>query len=202
MPNRLTAFWSTLMTSPRRMAGGRRMFRSSARAQGPLELARMPATAEFPFPSLFARAARGRDAAIVGVKALNALAWPWCKAIAALDLLAPAIDDDGQLINQHACAVLHPGALTLGGVPVLELHNIDDGECREWHYLLGCSYLRARAGLRTLIEHRGNDGSGARMQDDPTGRDGLYLPTEAGGLWLHADPDDARRARLVCVRMR
>lgn len=202
MPNRLTTFWSTLMTSPRRMAGGRRMFRPTSRTHGPLELARMPATAEFPFPSLFARATRSRDAAVVGVKAQAALAWPWCKQIAALELLEPATDDAGHAVNAHARAVLLPGAVTLGGVPVLELHNIDDGECREWHYLLGFSYLRARAALRTLIEQRGNDGSGARMQDDPTGRDGLYLPTEAGGLWLHADPDDARRARLVCVRMR
>lgn len=202
MPNRLTTFWSTLMTSPRRMAGGRRMFRPAARTHGPLELARMPATAEFPFPSLFARATRGRDAAIVGVKPQSALAWPWCQAIAALELLEPSKDDDGQAIHQHARAVLHPAAITLGGVPVLELHNIDDGECREWHYLLGCSYLRARVSLRTLIEQRGNDGSGTRMQDDPTGQNGLYLQTEAGGLWLHADPDDARHARLVCVRMR
>ncbi|GGD36045.1 hypothetical protein [Pseudoxanthomonas indica] len=202
MPNRLTTFWSALMTSPRRMAGGRRMFRPAQRTQAPLELARMPATAEFPFPSLFARTSRGRDGAIVGVKPPAALAWPWCKAIATLELLAPPLDDQDQAPHQHARAVLQPGAITLGGVPVLELHNIDDGESREWHYLLACSYLRGRASLRTLIERRGNNGTDARMQEDPLGRDGLYLPTEAGGLWLHADPEDARRARLVCVRMR
>lgn len=199
MPNRLTSFWSVLMASPQRMARGHRLFRPTARMRMPLELSRLPATGEFPFPSLFARAPRGRDGDIIGVKPLAELAWPWCGVIAALDLLP---DDDGQAGYRQARAVLHPGAVTLGGVPVLELHNRDDGDSREWHYLLGCSYLRARASLRTLIEQRGNAGSGARMQDDPSGHAGLYLPTEAGGLWLHADPDDASRARLVCVRMR
>lgn len=168
----------------------------------PLDIVRMPALGEFAFPSLFARAPRGRDGAIIGVKPLHELAWPWCKVIAALELCDADSEVEDEVAYSQARATLHPGAVALGGVPVVELRNIDDGECRQWHYVLAFSYLRARASLRTLIEHRGNDGSHARMQENPCGQGGLYLPTEAGGLWLHADPDDASRSHLVCVRMR
>lgn len=202
MPNRLTTFWSTLMTTPRRVARGQRVFRSTARLHAPLDIVQMPALGEFAFPSLFARATRSRDSLIVGVKPLNDLAWPWCKVIAALELCDADSDQQDAAGYSQARATLHPGAVTLGGVPVVELRSIDDGECRQWHYVLGFSYLRARASLRTLIEQRGDDGSHARMQENPCGQGGLYLPTEAGGLWLHADPDDASRAHLVCVRMR
>lgn len=135
------------------------------------------------------------------LRRVSELPSPWRESIASLVLEgSDAANDDGEDNTfQQVRAILHEGALMLGGVPLVALILREDGDALERHYVLAHTYLRARACLRTPIETR--VGRGARMEADMSGHGGLYLDAGEGGCWLLPDADDSRRTRFIHVHL-
>lgn len=195
MPFRLTSLLSVLMP-PERATGKTRQ--RPQRAPTTLELTTLSGHCAWPFPRLWTPARLGGTG--VRMRRVGELDYPWRESILTIvPVLDPAAGDADDPVE--ARAFVRPGALSFGGMPVEEIHVRQHGDSLDRTYVLGGSYLRARACLRMLIEQRADAAPGERMEDDPAGWGGLYLETEDGALWLHAEDSDRARTRFVRTRI-
>lgn len=197
MPSRLTSFLSVLM-APSAMSNA--PLSKLPRQIHRVDLSDLPGVFGWQFPHFTVSETRDGELR-TRMRRVSELPSPWRESIACLVLDEPntANDESGSHAFQQVRAILHEGALSLGGVPLVELILRDDGASLERHYVMAHSYLRTRACLRTLIEDRA--GHGARMEADASGHGGLYLEAEEGGCWLLPDADDSRRTRFIHVHL-
>lgn len=113
--------------------------------------------------------------------------------------------DDAQqtLTAVTARAVLHSDRVQLAGQPVAEVRLMDSQRWGDHQYVLAAPFTVAGPAVRRFVE----DMCLARTLADEApaaactmlaADDGFYLPaSEAGGIWIHADPDDASRTLYV-----
>lgn len=137
---------------------------------------------------------------------VDELAPVWRTRIARVELDcddALADDEDRPLTAVAARAELRPGRVQLAGHPVSEVRLMDSQRWGDHQYVLAAPFAVAGAAVRRFVE----EACLARTLADETPTaactmratdDGFYLPaTDAGGIWIHADPDDAGRTLYV-----
>lgn len=142
----------------------------------------------------------------IRARRLDELAPGWRTRVARVELdCEDALADDEQqtLTAVTARAVLHPGRVQLAGQPVTEVRLMDSQRWGDHQYVLAAPFAAAGAAVRRFVE----DTCLARTLTDEApstactmlaADDGFYLPNaDAGGIWIHADPDDAERTLYV-----
>jgi hypothetical protein len=113
-------------------------------------------------------------------------------------------DDEQQALTAvTARAELHPDRVQLAGQPVTEVRLMDSQRWGDHQYVLAAPFATAAPVVRRFVE----DTCLARTLTDEApaaactmlaADDGFYLPaSDAGGIWIHADPDDASRTLYV-----
>lgn len=114
-----------------------------------------------------------------------------------------ADDDQRTLTAVTARAVLHPDRVQLAGQPVTEVRLMDSQRWGDHQYVLAVPFAAAGPKVRDFIEDAclartlAEESPAAACQMLATG-DGFHLPTsEAGGIWVHPDHDDAARTLYV-----
>lgn len=114
-----------------------------------------------------------------------------------------ADDDQRTLTAVTARAVLHPDRVQLAGQPVSEVRLMDSQRWGDHQYVLAAPFPTAGAVIRRFVEDtclartlaEEYPATACTMQATD---DGFYLPSsDAGGIWIHADPDDAARTLYV-----
>ena len=155
-------------------------------------------------------AAHGLDATPgcdrIRARRLDELAPGWRTRVARveLDCEDTLADDEQQTLTAvTARAVLHPDRVQLAGQPVTEVRLMDSQRWGDHQYVLAVPFAAAGAAVRRFVE----DTCLARTLTDETpstactmlaADDGFYLPNaDAGGIWIHADPDDVTRTLYV-----
>lgn len=116
---------------------------------------------------------------------------------------ALADDEREPLTAVAARALLYPDRVRLADQPVAEVRLMDSQRWGDHQYVVAAPFATAAPVLRQFVEDRCREQALARettaapctmLEAD----DGLYLPTgEAGGIWIHADPEDAGRTLYV-----
>ena len=142
----------------------------------------------------------------IRARRVDELAPGWRSRVARveLDCEDTLADDDQQTLTAvTARAVLHPGRVQLAGQPVTEVRLMDSQRWGDHQYVLAVPFAAAGPTIRRFVE----DTCMARTLADEapaaactmlTADDGFYLPAnDAGGIWIHADPDDAGRTLYV-----
>ena len=130
----------------------------------------------------------------------------WRTRVARVELdCEDTVADDAQqtLTAVTARAVLHPDRVQLAGQPLAEVRLMDSQRWGDHQYVLAAPFAAVAPVVRRLIEET----CLARTLAEETpvaactmlaADDGLYLPSsDAGGIWIHADPDDATRTLYV-----
>ncbi len=121
-----------------------------------------------------------------------------------LDCEDTLADDEQQTLTAvTARAVLQPDRVQLAGQPVAEVRLMDSQRWGDHQYVVAAPFPTVGAAIRRFVE----DTCLTRMlaEEAPAAActmqatdDGFYLPaSEAGGIWIHADPDDATRTLYV-----
>jgi hypothetical protein len=121
-----------------------------------------------------------------------------------LDCEDTLADDEQQTLTAvTARAVLHPDRVQLAGQPVAEVRLMDSQRWGDHQYVLAVPFAASGATVRRFVEET----CLARTLADEVpatactmlaSDDGFYLPSsDAGGIWIHADPDDATRTLYV-----
>ncbi|WP_334178393.1 hypothetical protein [Pseudoxanthomonas sp.] len=113
--------------------------------------------------------------------------------------------DDAQqtLTAVTAHAVLRSDRVQLAGQPVAEVRLMDSQRWGDHQYVLAAPFAVAGPAVRRFVEDMClartlADESPAAACTMLAADDGFYLPaSEAGGIWIHADPDDASRTLYV-----
>ena len=114
-----------------------------------------------------------------------------------------ADDDQRTLTAVTARAVLHPDRVQLAGQPVSEVRLMDSQRWGDHQYVLAAPFTTSGAVIRRFVEDtclartlaEESPATACTMQATD---DGFYLPSsDAGGIWIHADPDDAARTLYV-----
>lgn len=102
-------------------------------------------------------------------------------------------------------AILHPGAVSLRGIPVMELRHSSSWAHDDVQHVLDAPYAEVAQTIAAYVRARCSAafGPGARISDscDPvfdSGDGGFFVKTsEMGGTWFHSDPDNPRRSILA-----
>jgi hypothetical protein len=142
----------------------------------------------------------------IRARRLDELAPGWRARVARIELECEdtLADDELQTLTAvTARAVLHPGRVQLAGQPVAEVRLMDSQRWGDHQYVLAAPFAAAGPTLRRFVEAA----CLARTLAEETSSaactmlaadDGFYLASsEAGGIWVHADPDDAARTLYV-----
>ena len=142
----------------------------------------------------------------IRARRLDELPPGWSSRVAQVELdCEEALADDAQqaLTAVTARARLHADQVHLAGLPVLEVRLMDSSRWGDHQYVLAAPFAAAGPAIRRFVE----DSCLARTLADEApatactmleADDGLYLPTsDAGGIWIHVDPDDATRTLYV-----
>lgn len=142
----------------------------------------------------------------IRARRVDELAPGWRTRVARVELdCEDALADDEQLALTAvtARAVLHPDRVQLGGQPVAEVRLMDSQRWGDHQYVLAAPFATAAPAVRRLVEdtclartmvEEAPDAACTMLEAD----DGLFLSTSpAGGIWIHADPEDASRTVYV-----
>ena len=162
-------------------------------------------------PSLVhgAQQVSGKGCPAVRARKPGELAPPWRAVVATISMRCEALDgpDKAPDARTETVATLKPGAAVLRGVPVIALRHSASWAHDDNRYVLAAAYADVAVTLGAYIRARCVSQAAAAaadvaedrctaVQDDSHG--GLFVRTsELGGLWLHPDPDDARRTVLA-----
>lgn len=142
----------------------------------------------------------------IRARRVDELAPAWRTRVARIELdCEDTLADDAQeaLTAVSARALLHPGRVQLAGHPVAEVRLMDSQRWGDHQYVLAAPFAAAGPEIRRFVEasclartlaDEAPATACAMLEAD----DGLYLPTsDAGGIWIHVDPDDATRTLYV-----
>lgn len=142
----------------------------------------------------------------IRARRLDELAPGWRQRVARIELECEdtlADDEHDMLTAVAARALLHPGRVQLAGQPVVEVRLMDSQRWGDHQYVLASTYPQAAPVLKDFVEdacrarvlaEEGAPGRCTMLQAD----DGYFLPAgDAGGIWIHADSDDATRTLYV-----
>lgn len=142
----------------------------------------------------------------IRARRLDELAPGWRQRVARIDLdCEDTLADDAQdvLTAVAARALLHPGRVQLAGQPVVEVRLMDSQRWGDHQYVVASTYTEAAPVLKAFVE----DACRARVLAEEAAPatctmlqadDGYFLPAgDAGGIWIHADSDDATRTLYV-----
>lgn len=121
-----------------------------------------------------------------------------------LDCEDTLADDEQQTLTAvTARAVLQPDRVQLAGQPVAEVRLMDSQRWGDHQYVVAAPFPTVGAAIRRFVEDTcltrtlAEEAPAAACTMQATD-DGFYLPaSEAGGIWIHADPDDATRTLYV-----
>jgi len=121
-----------------------------------------------------------------------------------LDCEDTLADDEQQTLTAvTARAVLQPDRVQLAGQPVAEVRLMDSQRWGDHQYVVAAPFPSVGAAIRRFVEDTcltrtlAEEAPAAACTMQATD-DGFYLPaSEAGGIWIHADPDDATRTLYV-----
>jgi len=142
----------------------------------------------------------------IRARRVDELAPGWRTRVSRIELdCEDTLADDAQerLTAVTARALLQPDRVQLAGLPVAEVRLMYSQRWGDHQYVLAAPFAAAGPAIRRLVE----DSCLARTLADEApatactmleADDGLYLPTsDAGGIWIHVDPDDATRTLYV-----
>ena len=142
----------------------------------------------------------------IRARRVDELAPGWRARVARLELdCEDTLADDEQqtLTAVTARAVLQPDRVQLAGQPVAEVRLMDSQRWGDHQYVLAVPFAAAGPRLRDFVEDAclartlAEESPAAACRMLATG-DGFHLATsEAGGIWVHPDPDDAARTLYV-----
>ncbi|MGR4875074.1 hypothetical protein [Pseudoxanthomonas sp. LARHCG66] len=142
----------------------------------------------------------------IRARRLDELAPGWRQHVVRVELDcddAMADDESEAFTAVNARALLHPERVRLAGQPVTEVRLMDSQRWGDHQYVLATPYVTAAPALRRFVEDTCREQAIAREAVDMActmlkADDGLYLPAgDTGGIWIHADPDDATRTLYV-----
>lgn len=142
----------------------------------------------------------------IRARRLDELAPGWRQHVVRVELDcddALADDESEALTAVNARAQLHPERVRLAGQPVTEVRLMDSQRWGDHQYVLAAPYVAAAPALRRFVEDACREQATARETVNTActmleAEDGLYLPAgDAGGIWIHADPDDDTRTLYV-----
>ncbi|MEL1263616.1 hypothetical protein [Pseudoxanthomonas putridarboris] len=138
----------------------------------------------------------------IRVRRLDELAPDWRRRVHGVQLdcdTATANDAGFETVALSARALLRPGQVELAGHPVTEVRLMDSELWGDHQYIVDAPYGQAAESLRRHVEascrlwrlREETDAAGCTMS---AVGDGLFLSTsEIGGIWIHPDPENARR---------
>jgi len=139
----------------------------------------------------------------VRARRVDEVGLPWRKAVDRVALDCQPLDEESagvEMVALSGVAYLKRGAVTMAGHPVVEVRLMDSAIWGDHQYLLDADYAQAAKDLRRLVEtrclqRRLREETGPALACTMTDTaSGLYLMVdEISGIWIHADPDDARR---------
>jgi hypothetical protein len=142
----------------------------------------------------------------IRARRVDELAPGWQTRVARVELECEdtlADDEQQTLTAVTARAVLHPGGVQFAGQPVTEVRLMDSQRWGDHQYVLAAPFAAAGPIVRRFVE----EACLARTLAEETpatactmlaAGDGFYLASsDAGGIWVHADPDDATRTLYV-----
>jgi hypothetical protein len=142
----------------------------------------------------------------IRARRLDELAPGWRTRVARVELdCEDALADDARdaLTAVTARAMVVPDRVRMAGQPVAEVRLMDSQRWGDHQYVVDAPYATAAPALRRFVEETCRQ----RTLAQETALDactmveadaGFYLPRdEAGGIWIHADPDDATRTLYV-----
>lgn len=142
----------------------------------------------------------------IRARRLDELAPGWRQRVARVELDcddAVADDQSEPLTAVNARALLHPERVWLAGLPVMEVRLMDSQRWGDHQYVLATPYVAAAPALRRFVEDACREQATAQETVNTActmleAEDGLYLPAgDAGGIWIHADPEDDTRTLYV-----
>lgn len=136
----------------------------------------------------------------VRARRVDELPYPWREAVDRIRFDCQALDDAENLISLDVSALLLPGRVWLAGHAVAEIHLMDSEVYGDHQYIVTGRYEQVAADLRAQVEAQCRQRALREEIASPIGcamiesADQLYLETnDVGGIWIHADPDDASR---------
>ncbi|MDR7067829.1 hypothetical protein J2X02_000646 [Pseudoxanthomonas japonensis] len=142
----------------------------------------------------------------IRARRIDELAPGWRARVARVELDCEdtlADDERETLTAVSARAELHADRVQFAGQPVTEVRLMDSQRWGDHQYVLAVPFATAGPAIRRFVEDR----CLARTLADETpaaactmlqADDGYYLPAgDAGGIWIHADSEDAGRTLYV-----
>lgn len=142
----------------------------------------------------------------IRARRLDELAPGWRTRVARVELdCEDTLADDARdaLTAVTARAMVVADRVQMAGQPVAEVRLMDSQRWGDHQYVVDAPYATAAPALRRFVEETCRQ----RTLAEETALDtctmveadaGFYLPREeAGGIWIHADPDDATRTLYV-----
>ncbi|CAN4278271.1 hypothetical protein LJR125_001134 [Pseudoxanthomonas sp. LjRoot125] len=142
----------------------------------------------------------------IRARRLDELAPGWRTRVARVELdCEDTLADDARdaLTAITARAVLQPDRVRMADQPVAEIRLMDSQRWGDHQYVVDAPYATAAPALRRLVEEACRQRTLAQEMPLETctmveADAGFYLPhDEVGGIWIHADPDDATRTLYV-----
>ncbi|GGD36055.1 hypothetical protein [Pseudoxanthomonas indica] len=136
----------------------------------------------------------------VRARRVDELPYPWREAVDRIRFDCQPLGEADELISLDVSALLLPGRVWLAGHPVAEIHLMDSELYGDHQYIVTGRYQEVATDMRTHVETQCQLRAIREEVATPIGcvmtesADQLYLETnEVGGIWIHADPDDASR---------
>jgi hypothetical protein len=136
-------------------------------------------------------------------KRLDELDPLWKQAVDRIHVDCDDLREDEAGFNMIASEItgfLKPGTVQFAGLPVVEVRLMDSELWSDHQYILAQPFAQARDMLRRFVEARclapreASEALASHRCAVTEDEQGLYLESsEIGGIWVHADPDDAHR---------
>lgn len=142
----------------------------------------------------------------IRARRLDELAPGWRTRVVRIELdCEDMLVDDARdaLTAVTARALVAPERVQMAGQPVAEVRLMDSQRWGDHQYVVDAPYATAAPALRRFVEEACRQRTMAEEMplDSCTMIEadaGFYLPRdETGGIWIHADPDDANRTLYV-----
>lgn len=136
-------------------------------------------------------------------KRLDELDPLWKQAVERIHVDCDDLHEDEagfDMIASEITGFLKPGTVQFAGLPVVEVRLMDSELWSDHQYILAQPFAQARDTLRRFVEARclapreTSEALASHRCTVTEDEQGLYLESsEIGGIWVHADPDDAHR---------
>lgn len=136
-------------------------------------------------------------------KRLDELDPLWSQAVDRIHVDCDDLHEDEagfDMIATEITGFLKPGTVQFAGLPVAEVRLMDSELWSDHQYILARPFTQVRDTLRHFVEARclapreASEALASHRCTVTEDEQGLYLESsEIGGIWVHADPDDAQR---------